>query len=360
MADALQTKTQVMTIAGNASPLLELGKEEGAFAELPVKPQDRYKFIRSIGFGGMKGVLLVYDRDTRREVAMAIMPDFRERPMVDRLRFVHEAHIAAGLEHPNIVPVHDLGLDKNGSPFFTMKYLRGQPLSAVLHKLRREDPEVSGIYTLRTRLEIFSRVCKAIDFAHSQGVLHLDLKPDNVHLGTFGEVVVLDWGLARRVGETPDWTNKACGTPGFMAPEQTGGNAETNERTDVYALGALLYTLLTLQPPMAGCTVNEIIEATRKGEVPPPEDLDPGIPAALSAVCRKAMSPAPEDRYWHVADLRRDISAFLNGYAPEAEKASLLKKIGLFLLRHFWESIVVLTLGLALILLYILYSGKYI
>ena len=107
---------------------------EDALAALPVKPQDRYKFIRSIGFGGMKGVLLVHDQDTERDVAMAIMPDFRDRPRRDLNRFVREAHITAKLEHPNIVPVHDIGIDGSGSPFFTMKYLHGQTLAMILRQ----------------------------------------------------------------------------------------------------------------------------------------------------------------------------------------------------------------------------------
>ncbi len=358
MEEKQQTKTQVLPEAEYIDEKIDLAKAEKLFSMLAVKPQDRYRFIRSIGFGGMKGVLLVFDRDTQREVAMAIMPDFRERPMVDRLRFVHEAHLTASLEHPNIVPVHDIGLDKNGSPFFTMKCLRGQALSSVLHKLRREDEETVKRYTLRERLDIFIRVCKAINFAHSKNVLHLDLKPDNIHLGNFEEVIVLDWGLARQKDFTPDWTGKACGTPGFMAPEQTGNNGAVDERTDIYALGAILYTLLTLQAPMAGRPVDEIVEATRTGKIPPPEELEPGVPAALSAVCRKAMAPKPEDRYSDVSALRDDVLAFMNGYAPVAEKASWVKRIGLFLLRHFWESLLTLTAVLALILASILMKSN--
>lgn len=350
MEENTQTKTQLLVPTEHIDEKVDLAQAEKLFSMLEVKPQERYRFIRSIGFGGMKGVLLVYDRDTQREVAMAIMPDFRERPLIDRLRFVHEAHLTASLEHPNIVPVHDLGLDRNGSPYFTMKCLRGQSLSGVLHKLRREDEETVRRYPLRERLDVFIRVCKAIIFAHSKDVLHLDLKPDNIHLGNFEEVIVLDWGLARRKDFTPDWTGNACGTPGFMAPEQTGDGGKVDERTDIYALGALLYTLLTLQSPLAGRPMEEIVEATRHGRVPPPEKIDPGIPAALSAVCRKAMAPRPADRYASVAELRDDVVAFLNGYAPAAERASLVKRVGLFFLRHFWETLLVFTAMLALIL----------
>ena len=162
----------------------ENGDEAALFESLPVKPRgDRYKFIRSIGFGGMKVVLLVEDRDTGREVAMALMPDFRERPRRDLERFVSEARITARLEHPGIVPVHDIGIDASGSPYFTMKYLRGILLDKVIKRLRAADPATVARYTLFRRLQIFVRVCNAVDFAHSRGVCHLDIKPSNINIG---------------------------------------------------------------------------------------------------------------------------------------------------------------------------------
>ena len=128
---------------------------------LPLKPQDRYKFIRSIGFGGMKGVLLVHDRDTGRDVAMAIMPDFRDRPVRDLNRFVREAKITAKLEHPNIVPVYDIGIDALGSPFFTMKYLHGSTLAVILRRLRSGDAAVEQEYPQHRLIQVFLRICNA-------------------------------------------------------------------------------------------------------------------------------------------------------------------------------------------------------
>ena len=234
--DTFNTKTRVLAeeeLPGNVPD-----GDGGELATLPVKPQERYKFIRTIGFGGMKGVLLVFDQDTGREIAMAIMPDFRERPKADLERFVREAKLTAKLEHPNIVPVHDIGIDASGSPYFTMKYLHGQSLAAMLRKLAKGDPETVSHYGLARMLQIFIRICNAIEFAHSQGICHLDLKPENVNLGDFGEVLVLDWGLARSLRpavfggiyapndlDQPP-AGRVKGTPGYMAPEQIRSSSE--------------------------------------------------------------------------------------------------------------------------------------
>ena len=194
---------QLKTLILDTAPPLEDGDEAQLFKSLPVKPRgERYKFIRTIGFGGMKAVLLVEDRDTGREIAMALIPDYRDRPHRDLERFVGEARINAMLEHPNIVPVHDIGIDASGAPYFTMKYLRGEMLEKIIKQLRSGDAKATERYTLFRRLQIFLRVCNAIDFAHSHGVCHLDIKPSNINIGDYGEVVVLDWGLARIMDET--------------------------------------------------------------------------------------------------------------------------------------------------------------
>lgn len=347
-------KTRIIT--------LEEGAQENAGGEhapeLPRKSNQRYKFIRSVGFGGMKAVLLVLDTDTGREVAMAMMPDFRNRPSSDMLRFTREARICALLEHPNIVPVHDMGTDLSGAPFFTMKYLRGQSLAALMRRVRKGDEAAVKEFTLENALQIFIRVCNALDFAHSKGILHLDIKPDNIHVGAFGEVVVLDWGLAVAMNGAFDDTpggqalnaqfhstqnGIAKGTPGFMSPEQAAGrNDILDPRSDVYALGALLYTILVLHSPMAGQSVDRIMEATVRGEVPFAADSTTPqrpVPEALNAICRKAMAPNPDERYQSVAELRADIHTFRNGYAPEAQNASTLTKTALFVNRNFWETV---------------------
>ena len=181
------------------------------FSELTQKPFDKYKFIKSIGYGGMKTVLQVKDKDTARDVAMAIMADAENKSLDDKRRFLQEARITAKLEHPNIVPVHDIGIDSTGAPYFTMKLIKGETLSAILKKLSENDPEYLKKYDLTTLLRFFIRICNAVAFAHSKRVLHLDLKPENIQIGDFGEVVLMDWGLARVESDGSDESHERPG-----------------------------------------------------------------------------------------------------------------------------------------------------
>ena len=342
--DTTETIPIVQVVGNDHSPTPELDA-------LSVKPQKRYVFIRSIGFGGMKAVLLVHDAETDRDVAMALMPDFRERPRQDLESFVHEAKLTAKLEHPNIVPVYDIGIDSSGSPYFVMKYLRGMPLDALLRRIASGDVEATK-YTLDRLLMIYLRVCNAVDFAHSRQICHLDLKPGNVNIGDFGEVYVLDWGLAQlmdKTGQVPPFSHTR-GTPGFVAPECFNHNAPVGRRADIFALGGLLYSILALQTPLAGLASPEVFRRTGRGEIPPPSAVAPEswhVPAALEAVAMKALSPDPAKRYATVAEIKAEIRAFNSGYASRAENATRLRKLGLFFRRNrLWVAIVLLTAGL--------------
>ena len=351
--------------------------------KLTLKPTGKYKFIRSIGFGGMKAVLQVSDKDTTRKVAMAIIPDFEDRPKIDVNRFIREARITARLEHPNIVPIHDIGTDVNGSPYFTMKYLRGHSLAAALSTLKSGDPDAMDRYSLPRLLRTFVKVANAIAFAHSKQIIHLDLKPENIHLGDFGEVLVLDWGLARFIGNEEDSaerplmpdvftkTNKnqigvtldgvAKGTPGYMAPEQAAGkNKGKDQRTDIYALGCILYAILTFENPLGDCRdIRRMLHDTVLGNIENPSRLKKSqrsVPPRLERICLKAMNILPEDRYQSVSELRTDIFSFMGGYATKAESASAIKKTFLFINRNwlpilFTISIVMLVLMLVAFML---------
>lgn len=350
-----------------------LGIDEFLVDRLSLKPTDKYKFRKSIACGGMKMVLEVRDMDTMRDVAMAVLPDADKRPPSDILRFVQEARLTASLEHPNIVPVHDIGIDSNGSPYFTMKLLRGRTLAALLLALQEGDPEVVRDYPLERLLRIFLQICSGVAFAHSKEVLHLDLKPENIQLGDFGEVLIMDWGLAKMIGKTttaeqyqvekassqqyasPAMTLDGMmkGTPGYMAPEQAAGqNTAKDQRTDIYALGAILYAMLTLQPPIAIKSVDEMVQDTLCGAIIPPRERVPEreIPAALEAVVMKAMSFYPADRYEAVSEIRHEVTAFLGGFATKAERASTARKILLLLKRH-------IILAVSLFVLLILLCG---
>ena len=339
---------------------LELTADD-LLSSLTRKPQDKYKFRKSIGQGGMKVVIQVKDRDTTRDIAMAMLPDARNRPKEEILRFIEEARITASLEHPNIVPVHDIGVDNYGSPYFTMKLIRGETLASVLHKLHDGDPEYLENYPLDKLLRIFLKICNGVAFAHSKGVLHLDLKPENVQLGDYGEVILMDWGLARLVSvpesdseepadsaiawvenQTSDGVRK--GTPGYMAPEQAAGkNSQKSFRTDVYSLGAILYSILTYCNPLEGDDVKKLLAATIRGAIVPPSRRTPDrpIPAGLEAVVLKAMDVQPERRYASAKELRNEVLAFLSGHATHAERATWVKKAFLMMKRHSITSIAV-------------------
>lgn len=323
---------------------------DNLLATLPLKPQDRYKFIRSIGFGGMKGVLLVHDRDTGRDVAMAIMPDFRERPVRDLNRFVREARITAKLEHPNIVPVYDIGIDHSGSPYFIMKYLRGSTLSVILKRLRSGDEETQEKFPQNRLLQMFVRVCNAVAFAHSMNICHFDLKPGNIHCGDFGEVQVIDWGLSGDISTGQPGQIK--GTPGYMAPELISGEAEPGKAADIYALGGILYAILTLDSPFAGLSRQEVLRRTANGRIIPPSLLGQQFPLGLEAICLKAMALDPKERYQSAMEMRADINALMSGYAAVAEKASPIRNFFLFVRRNIYIVIIVILLMVSGILAY--------
>ncbi len=336
----------VPDIAEDATIILDdensVPESDDLLATLPLKPQERYKFIRSIGFGGMKGVLLVHDRDTGRDVAMAIMPDFRDRPVNDLNRFVREARITAKLEHPNIVPVYDIGIDVSGSPYFIMKYLRGSTLAVILKRLRSGDEKTLENFPQTRLVQIFIRVCNAVAFAHSLDVCHFDLKPGNIHCGDFGEVQVIDWGLAGDIAT--GIAGQIKGTPGYMAPELISGSSKPDKAADIYALGCILYAILTLDSPLAGLPQNEILRRTASGRIPPPQFTNSQVPAGLEAVCMKAMALNPAERYQSAMELRQDVNAVLSGYAAVAERASAGRNMLLFLKRNIYLVIIVILL----------------
>jgi serine/threonine-protein kinase len=245
---------------------------------VPLTPAARYHDIEALGEGGMGEVRLAKDLLIGREVALkAMKPGVGSRSDL-RMRFVREARVQGQLEHPSIVPVYDLSPHTEPT-FFTMKRVRGVTLEAILERLAAGDAPTSAVYTRRKLLTAFGSVCLAIDFAHAHGVVHRDLKPANVMLGDFGEVSVLDWGVAKLADDAElaggpadvpvghgDQTEVGAvmGTPGYMPPEQARGGS-VDARSDVYALGAVLFEILTLTPLHAEETGQALIAATLAG-----------------------------------------------------------------------------------------------
>ncbi len=332
----------------------------------------KYEIGGLIAQGGMGAVLDAHEATTQRTVAMKVMLSHMSEG--DVLRFIEEAQITSQLEHPNIVPVHELGVDEHDQVFYTMKLVQGVTLRQVVEKLRAGDAATVAAYPLRRLLIVLMRVCDAMAFAHSKGVIHRDLKPDNVMIGDFGEVLVMDWGLAKvldrtraiaapasatdsairrcaslsgsvrsvRQEETESFTmaGSIVGTPHYMSPEQARGESETlDEASDIWALGAMLRHVLTLEKPVSGVTVDEVIDNVRAGRLTPIPSRAahcPGgrVPEALIAVTAKAQALGREDRYESVAQFRDEIDAYLGGFATKAEQAGLAKQLLLLIQRH--------------------------
>ncbi len=346
--------------------------------EAPGLEPARYRVVEEIARGGMGAILRAEDGDLCRDVAMKVMLD-SARGAEQRQRFLLEARVTGLLEHPNIVPVHQLGQDPQGRPFFTMKLVRGRSLARVLHDLRKSPVGPWNRRQLYELLNVFIGTCNAVAFAHSKRILHRDLKPDNVMVGDFGEVLVMDWGIAKLLdaeeercrtrpdlaaitdvaggaiapeqeapaprqstspsGHRPDPSierlrehvspnltsaDVVLGTPHYLPPEHAlGRHAEVDERADVYALGAILYEILTLRRPVEGDSAFAVLAKVVEGTVVPPVARAPKrkIAPELSAVAMKALAKRAAERYPTVEALRRDVELFLHGGAGSAKLA---------------------------------------
>ena len=312
-----------------------------------------YAFKSEIARGGMGRVFLAEDRTLNRQVALKVG---HSADATQKAAFYREATVLSHLAHPNIVPVHNFGEDAAGRPFYSMKLVRGQTLQGVIKKLRKKDPLTTLEFSLPRLLSVFRRVCNAIEFAHSAGYLHRDVKPENVMIGEYGEVWVMDWGLAQALrqtsslisDDTPKHDRKYAveGTPQYMSPEQALGNP-LDERTDIYSLGSTLYAILTLQAPVEGTSLNEILKKVKSGAISAMQEpfskptargrhatKRKGIPPALEAMVHKAMHLDPSKRYKRVTDFIRDIEAYQSGFATSAEDAGVIRQIGLLVRRH--------------------------
>lgn len=346
---------------------------------LPVGSRNYRKGPR-VARGGMGAVHEARQRVMGRKVAMKVM--LQENSASGMRRFINEARITGLLEHPNIVPVHELGVDPEGRVFYTMKFVSGTTLAEVLAALKLGNADAVKSYPLAALLTIFQKACDAIAFAHSRGVCHRDIKPDNLMIGDFGEVLVLDWGLAKERGfggaggatESGDGAEgqaegeildsdgrilrtlegSVLGTPSYMPPEQARGEiAAVDERSDIYALGAVLHEILYLQPPVSGENTAEILEKVVSGQLDEMPRMArphlPGgrVPPSLDAVRRKAMAMDPDRRYPRVQELQADVAAYQSGFATSAEGAGVATQALLFFKRNRGVSLAVLA-GLVL------------
>ncbi|MFO0960788.1 MAG: serine/threonine-protein kinase [Isosphaeraceae bacterium] len=279
----------------------------------------RFRILRPHAKGGMGVVYVARDEELGRDVALKEIQDKMAGERQVRSRFVVEAEIAGGLQHPNIVPIYSLGTYDDGKPFYAMRFVEGASLRDTVEKYHREHPKPDpSTKEFRELLARFLDVCNAVAFAHSKGVLHRDLKPHNIMIGHYGEALIIDWGLAKATGKSDqqsaggrdeatlvppsgsglDPTQGPIGTPSYMSPEQARGeNDKFGNATDVYALGAILYHLLTGSPPVSGGGPREVLDRAARGEIALPRLRNPNVPRSLEAVCMKALAKEPGDRY---------------------------------------------------------------
>ena len=365
------------------SPPIDIGVGSGSVAgalvgsgeqALPADgEQPRYEVRGELGRGGMGVVDLVFDHELRREVARKRLNSGGSRDTA--ARFVEEGQITGQLEHPNIVPVHDMGVDAAGRLFITLKRVKGRSLRQLINatRLEVEDNASVGSFTLQRRLDIFRKVLDAVAYAHNRGVIHRDLKPDNIMVGEFGEVLVMDWGLARIVGlperiravgerVQPDTRQQVeshrsdtesamtmvghmLGTPGYMPIEQARGDRELiDHRADIHALGVILYELLTLTNPFSGETTLARLQQMYRGRIDRARDkvvsefganarLLEVVPE-LEAIARRAMQREIEDRYRTTQEMASDVDAWREHRNVTAYRAPLRRRIVRFARRY--------------------------
>jgi PAS domain S-box-containing protein len=308
--------------------------------------RERYSLTRLHATGGIGRVWLARDGNLGRDVALKELRPERANNSTLSSRFVREARITGQLEHPGIIPVYELARRADDQqPFYTMRFVKGRTLTEAArahHQKRmmgRDEP-----IELLALLNAFVVVCNTVAYAHSRGVIHRDLKGPNVILGNFGEVIVLDWGLAKLVGTPSDGDvetrsvlldpcertgdahltahGQAVGTPAYMAPEQAAGRSELIDcRTDVYGLGAILYEILTGQPPFTGSDTHEVLRRVREEEPVRPCQLCANVPPTLEVACLRALAKEPAARYAFVLELAQEVERWQEVQRRQAEEA---------------------------------------
>jgi eukaryotic-like serine/threonine-protein kinase len=353
----LDLQASLLTVTAALTPEDPYDAPDHASAGELTSAGQRFRILRPHAKGGLGEVFVARDEELHREVALKQIQDRHAHDSHSRARFLVEAEVTGGLEHPGVVPVYGLGQYADGRPFYAMRFIKGDSLKEAIDRYHKTPNRDAGERALEFRrlLGRFVDVCNAIAYAHSRGVLHRDLKPGNVMLGPYGETLVVDWGLAKVVGRregaatsdeatlrpeaargsAPTLAGSAIGTPQFMSPEQAAGKLDQlGPATDVYSLGATLYCLLTGRVPFQEVDVGLLLERVRRGEFQSPRTLRRDVPRALEAICLKAMSLRAEDRYASARAVADDIEHWLADEPVSAYREPLTTRLGRWSRRH--------------------------
>lgn len=311
----------------------------------------KYTDFAPLTEGGTAELQTCFDKNLHRTVVYKTLHEHLQNSELETARFLREARVTALIPHPGTVPVYELGRDRSGVLFFTMKKLVGRDLRSILMSISARDHKAEAAFSQGRLVDVLIHACQTVSYAHSQGVIHRDLKPANILVGEFGEVTVLDWGLAKVRGEKPSsrveeaveteasgkklvsmeltQPGKRYGTPLYMSPEQARGDDNLDERSDVYNLGSILYEILTGQNLVWGNDVEEVLDQVVNRPTPIPSEVAPRqvIPPALEAICLKALEKEPADRYPDVEALMADLSAYRKGRAVSVYRAGAMVRL---------------------------------
>ena len=286
----------------------------------------KYQAFKLLSEGGVAKLYTAFDENLRRTVVFKTLHDHLREDEIETQRFLREARVTANIAHPGTVPLYELGRDRTGNLFFTMKHVRGRDLRNIIESLREGDPATQAAFPLTALIDVLIRVCETMAHAHTRGVIHRDLKPANILVGQFGVTYVIDWGLAKVWGE-PDIAHsemghdedpaltpvgRRYGTPFYMAPELARGDAHIDARADVFSLGNVLFEILTHRQLLTGETAKEVADNLLNQPLPKPTEAAPdnNIPPALETICLRALEKAAKDRYPDVQSMMEPLREY--------------------------------------------------
>ncbi|MDB2686890.1 serine/threonine-protein kinase [Mariniblastus sp.] len=343
--ESADLKVSAITLA----PTGKTGNEDTFTLAEDVNHSQRFKILRHLASGGLGHVSVADDEELEREVAVKEMRAEYAKDPDARRRFELEALITGGLEHPGVVPVYGFGKKVDGSPYIAMRYIKGETLRKAVKNYHENHDTLNAeerVLEFRNLLTRFVDTCNAIGFAHSKGVIHRDIKPDNIMLGSYGETLVVDWGLAKKVGSEDVFKiedekslmlrqsvlsrtlgGSTLGTVPFMSPEQAEGRMEElRQASDIYSLGSTLFYILTGEPPYTGKDIVSVLSLVRENRYLPPISVDVNTPKPLNSICCKAMQKVPMDRYETALLLASDVEKWLAGEKAVAHQETLFEK----------------------------------